>query len=400
MASGVSFSFSFFLFSTLDHKAEISHYSKKRSKFDDFFDPQEGIHYGPRQTVPLLEKPSYQYGMVGQPSSNPVTLDSPPSTVQTGQAQGFSQSTAGGQAVIGNNGGLGQASGQVGGQASAQVSGQTSGPLGNNGGLGQASGPPGAMGTDGGLGQTVTGGHGVIGNLAPVAHTGNPSLVPLIAGIGTAAAASGVYAATTSSRPSSSRPSTGTSSQALGPLVTSANPQGGYPPGLQTYVSHGYGQAHAGPSTPLNNNNNNNNGPGHTKPLHSSAAGAPSAYRHTSTKYNAADNSGSVPPALPSMGASSHQQQHQRTPFGPQVTTNSTNYEYQRYPEIGSSSSSMGDAGPSSSSSQEVPLYNEEGRPLNMPPEKAPLVHLDGALYQHPPQGNSRPRNEPPAYIE
>jgi hypothetical protein len=339
--------------------------------------------------------------MVGQPSSDPVTLESPPIVQNafgniggTGQAQGFSQSTAGGQTVI-HNGGLGQASGQVSGQASGQVSGQTSGPLGNNGGLGQASGPPGAMGTDGGLGQTVAGGHGVIGNLAPVAHAGNPSLVPLIAGIGTAAAASGVYAATTSSRPSSSRPSTGTSSQALGPLVTPANPQGCYPPGLQTHISHGYGQAHAGPSTPLNSNNKSD---GHTKPSHSGAAGVPSAYRHTTTNYNAGDNSGSVPPALPSMAASSHQQQHQRTPFGPQVT-NSTNYEYQRYPEIGSSSSSMGGADPGSSS-QEVPLYNEEGRPLNMPPEKAPLVHLDGALYQHPPEGSSRLRNEPPAYIE
>ena len=260
----------------MDHKAEILHYSKKQSKSDD------------------LESPL-------------------PPTVQTGQVQGFSQSTAGGQTVIENNGGLGQASGQ------------TSGPLGNNGGLGQASGPPGAMGADGGLGQTVTGGHGVVGNLAPVAHTGNPSLVPLIAGIGTAAAASGVYAATTSSRPSSSRPSTGTSSQSLGPLVTSANPQGD---------------------------------PGRTKPSHSSAAYAPLAYRHTWTNYNTGDNSGSVASALPLMGASS----------------------------------SMGDAGPSSS--QEVPLYNEEGRPLNMPPAKAPLVYLNDVLYQRPPEGNSRSKDE------
>ena len=326
----------------MDHKAEILHYSKK-SKSDDQF--KEGIHYGPRQTVPPVEKPSYQYGMIGQPSSNPDTLESPPPpTIQTGQVQGFSQPTAGGQTVIENNGGLGQASDQ------------TSEPLGNNGGLPQASGPPGAMGTDGVLGQTVTGSHGVVGNLAPVAHTGNPSLVPLIAGIETAAAASGVYAATTSS--SSSRPSTGTSSQALGPLVTSANPQGD---------------------------------PGHTKASHPSTAYAPLAYRHTWTNYNAGDNSGSVASALPLMGASSHQQQHQPTPFGPQET-NSTNHEYQRHPEIGSSPSSMGDPGPSSS--QEVPLYNEEGRPLNMPPEKAPLVYLNGVLYQRPSEGNSRSKNE------
>jgi hypothetical protein len=35
-----------------------------------------------------------------------------------------------------------------------------------------------------------------------------------------------------------------------------------------------------------------------------------------------------------------------------------------------------------------------------MPPEKAPLVHLDGALYQEPSGDGSRSGYEPPAYIE
>jgi len=195
------------------------------------------------------------------------------------------------------------------------------------------------------LGQTVTGGHGVVGNLLPIAHPANTSL---IAGMGTAAA---VYAAAaaTSSRPSSSRPSTASSSQALGPLVSPAKSQGGYPPGLQTL---GYGQAHAGPSSPPNS---------------------------------------SVSSVFPSVGASSHQQQQQ------QQATNSNDYEYQRYAGIGSASSSSSMGGAASSSSQEeAPLYDEQGRPLNMPPEKAPLVHLDGTLYQQPPSGS----RAPPAYIE
>lgn len=286
-----------------------------------------------------------------------------------------------GQTVIGNDGNIGQ--------ASSQASGQVSG-----GGLGQASGPPGTLGTNSGLGQTVAGGHGVIGNLPPISHTGNLSPAPLIAGIGTAVAASGVYATAASSRPSSSRPSSGSSSQALGPPVTPANPQGSYPPGLQNRnVSYGYGQAHAGTS----------DGPGQTKLSVSSTASGPSAYNRSSwigsssTNYNAGDNSGSLPPALPSMAASSHQpQHHRRTSYGP-VAPNNTNYEYQRHPEIGSSSSSMG--GGAASSSQEAPLYDEQGRPSNMPPEKAPLVHLDGSLYQQPPRGGSS-QYEPPAYIE
>lgn len=301
---------------------------------------------------PLIEKkPSYQYGMVGRPGSNPVGVEPPylPPTVQnafgnggsSGQGQGLSQSAAGGQVVIG---GLGQ------------VSGQASGPLGNVGGLAQACGPPGALGTDGGLGQTVTGGHGVVGNMLPIAHPANPSL---IAGIGTEAAASGVYAAAAAAAASSnSRPSTGSSSQALGPLVSPAKSQGGYPPGLQT---HGYGQAHSGPSSPRNS---------------------------------------SVSSVLPSMGASSHQQQQRRTSFDPQAT-NSNDYEYQRYAGIGSASSSSSSmSGVANSSSQEAPLYDEEGRPFKMPPEKAPLVHLDGTLYQQPPSGGSRSGNAPPVYIE
>lgn len=374
---------------------------QSKSDFDQFFNSDEDIRYGPRHTDRLIENPSYQYGMVGKPSSNPVSLEPlslPPAVPNafgsggSGQGQGLSQSTAGGQFAVANDGGLGQAIGQVGGQASGQVSGQASGPLANVGGLPQASGPPGALGTGGSLGQAVTGGHGVVGNLLPIAHTGNPSVVPLIAGVGNAAATSGAYAAATSARPSSSR-STESSSQALGPLVTPAKSQGGYPPGLQSW-SHGYGQGHAGPSSP---GKKRTNGPGPSKLSLSSTTSVPSAYSHTS--YNTSDNNGSVSSVLPSMGAGSQQQQqqHRRTSFGPQATNSN-----QHYGEIGSSSSSSSMGGAAGSSSQEAPVYDEQGRPLNMPPEKAPLVHLDGALYQQPSRGDSTRRsgNAPPAYIE
>lgn len=294
----------------------------------------------------------------------------------TGQAQGLPQSTVG-QAAIGNDGGLGQASGQVGGQVN--------GPLGS---LGQASGPPGALGTNGGLGQTAAGAsHGVMGNM--------PST-----GIATTTGASGLLvAATSSSRPSSSRPSTG-SSQVYGPLVTPAKSHGGYPPALQNYnASQGYGQTLAGPSAPLN-----------PKLSVTSVASTSSVYSNSSYIGNSSrnptitkDNSGSVPP-LPSMEASSRQQQqqyqqhHRRNSFGrvaQRQVTNNAGYEYSPYAEIGSSS--MGGGG---SSSQEAPIYDEEGRPLNMPSEKVPLVHLDGALYQEGPRDDARSGYEPPAYIE
>jgi len=431
--------------------AEFLHSSKKESKFGRFFNHEEDDYSGFHPTVPLLVKPSYQYGMVGQLSSNPVTLSlpdtSPPFQNIFGQAAGpqgmfgndagLSQSTTGGHAVVGNDGGQGQAIGQVFGndggqgqaigqvfgndgglgQASGQVFGndgglgQASGQVfgndgglgqaggqvfGNDGGLGQASGQgvfgndaglgqaAGPLGTDGGLGQTVSGGHGTVGNLPPIDQTiCDPSLIPLILGIGTATAATSAYATVaTSSRPSSSRPSSASSSQPLGPLVTPATPQEDYPPALQNWnANQGYGQAHAGPSGPT------------TLP-HGSRATSPSLYSHasySSTNHNADGNGGGAP-ILPSMGAAIPRNSFGRVPS--LKVTNNTDYEYHPYAEIDSSSFSTG-AGPSSQ--QQAPVYDGKGRPLNILPEKAPLVHLDGALYQQPRRGSE---TAPPVYFE
>jgi len=170
---------------------------------------------------------------------------------------------------------------------------------------------------------------------------------------------------------------------------------------LEELPIHEYREAHAGaagPSKPLNND---------TSVSISSVASTSSAYSNASWIGNSSrnrttgDNSSSIPPILPSMETSSHQQQyqqhHRRTSFGrvaSQQVTNNADYQYQPYADVGSSSMGGG------SSSQEAPVYDEQGRPSNMPSEKAPLVHLDGALYQESSGNDPRSGYEPPAYIE
>ena len=374
MASGVSIVL--FLENKIFFNHYLKYYRKKRQSKDlnGFFSRVEGrddYHHGSHRKGSLIEKPSYQYGVVGQPNSALVNAGGQNAFGNgsgTGQAQGLPQSTAD-QAAIGNGGGLGHASGQ------------SSGLLGNGGGFGQASGLSGAS-------------HGV--NMPSTAYTGDPSLIPLIQRRLTIEGASAGLLAAASSPSPSSRPSSATSSQVLGPLVTSTR---------QSWITnHGYAQAPSGPSTLRKNNNG-------SKLSISSVASTSSAYSNSSwvgdssTNPVTNDNGNNVPqPILPSMEASSsHQQQDpRRDSFGRVLTvrqvTNNADHEYRPYSGVGSSS--LGDGGVRSS--QEVPVYNEQGRPLNMPPEKAPLVHLDGALYQEPstPRDRLRSGYGPPAYIE
>ena len=208
-------------------------------------------------------------------------------------------------AAIGNDGGVSQAIGQA--QPAA---------IGNDGGLGQGIGQ-GVYGNDGGLGQAI-------GN--PSAHTGDPSVIPLLAGIGAAATASGIYAAATTRRRSStrSRPSTA-SSESIGPPVVPApaKSQVSYLP-TNWNANHEFGQAYAGPST-----------------------------------------SASV-----------------------QVTNNTD--EYDPFADM--------DASSSINFLVQAPTYDGKRRPLNMLPEKAPLLHLDGSRYQQPSTNRPRSENGPPAY--
>ena len=67
----------------------------------------------------------------------------------------------------------------------------------------------------------------------------------------------------------------------------------------------------------------------------------------------------------------------------------------------GSGSGAGGSAGPSASTATRPSVTDGKGRPLNMLGEKAPLVHLDGGLYQEPLPGQVRtPGPAPPAYME
>lgn len=382
---------------------------------------------GSHQKAPRLDKPSYKYGMVGQQSSDPFSIG-PTYTDPTvpvvsnafGNAGGSGQQAAGPQAmsqsmanarpaVIGNDGGLGQASGQGAfGNLGQSISHAQPAAIGNDGGLGQGIGQgggglgqgigqgayghggglgqgmgqatQGGFGNDGGLGQSTAGGHGIIGNPSSAAH--NPSVI--IAGIGAAAGASGVYAATSSPRSSSSRPSTA-SLQPIGPLIVPGEPQAGYLP-ANWNANHGYGQAYAGPST--SSDNNNNSGGGAVRK--SSVASTQSTYSRTS--WFAGDDN-------PGAGSSSRQQQahqyqqHPRNAFGrvPPLQVTNTSYEYPSA-EAGASSSM--------DSSAQAPSYDGKGRPLNMHPEKPPLVHLDGGAYQQPTTDRARSENEPPAYMD
>lgn len=262
------------------------------------------------------------------------------------------------QNAFGSDGGNGQVQGGIlsndAGLSYPAVGGQPQGALGRS--------PTSSYGNDGGaLGRNLSANHNTVGNLSPIAHTSDFSRIPLL----------GTAAATTPSRPSSSRPSTGSSSHApFGPLVTPAIHQGGYPPALQNWnATWNANHEYADPSTPSNIN----------------------------TPWTTSDDGngsvGGVSPILSPIGRSSsqyqHYQQHQRS----RVASNNTNYEYhQSYVEM--------DSPHPSSFSQEAPSYDEQGRPLNnIPPEKPPLVHLDGALYQQP-RASSSSGNEPPAYIE
>ncbi|KAF8163673.1 hypothetical protein B0H34DRAFT_672623 [Crassisporium funariophilum] len=306
--------------------------------------------------------------------------------------------------------------------------------------------PPGAYGNDMGLPPS---------NSTPAAHIRNPSLTPLLAGVGAAAAASGFAAGSSSSRPSSS-----SSSQPLGPAVSHAAqgqgqglppaqniPSQGYPPALQNWATNqgygpmnsqgqGYGgQGYAGTSS----SSGYAGGPGTTLSHNmSTTSTAPSTYSNPSwvgTSYNTAPGLVPVMATGIALNSQQHQQQHQQRPGHQrqpssqgqqrqqyedpfartgspvsvqeqrilQVTNAEPSSPYQPYAEA-SSSSSAG-AGPSAGSSSGAqaaasPTYptDGKGRPLNTLGEKAAMVHLDGGLYQQPPPGAAPAGAAPPAY--
>ncbi|KAF8912173.1 hypothetical protein CPB84DRAFT_760336 [Gymnopilus junonius] len=198
---------------------------KKQPRFDDIFNKDSGPHYKKRNNGTSEPKP-YTYGLVGQnPATNPI--GTPPSSPPPMQ----------------------QAVGLEGGQAIGPQSQQPS--------TSNSVGPYQSSGNEIGQQPSSTGNDvGRVPNQPPLQHLRNPSLTPLLAGVGAAAAAGGAGAALTASntRPNSSRPSSSASSQLMGPLVTPAQTQGyvpnsTYPPALQNWTNaQGYVPASTSPT--------------------------------------------------------------------------------------------------------------------------------------------------------
>ncbi|KAF8969553.1 hypothetical protein BDZ97DRAFT_2055649 [Flammula alnicola] len=419
---------------------------KKQSGFDNIFNGEDRTqnttgHY--KKRVP--ESKPYDYGMIGQQNANPINItppSSPPPTQGTfgndvGQ-QGTSGNDVGQQGNFGNN---------VGQQPPQTTQGQgPSGNFGNN--VGQQ--PP-----------QITQGQGPAP--PNVQHLRNPSLTPLLAGVAAVAGAAGAASAVNSSasRPStsgSSQPSgpqiTSANTQGQGYPPTQSS---SYPPALQNWAAanQGYGSVNpagvttnaqgfapgagsqaAGPSSSMGHN-----------PSAGSVGSIPSTYSTSSSGAAGAYNVG-VPALVPVIvGAGvrnnnrqqqqqqqQRQQQQQQQYEDPFARTGSpvslqeqrilqvTNAEpssplypptparqsyigasyYANQPVASSSSSSSAVAGPSGSSNSSQPSssgVDGKGRPLNTRGEKAPLVHLDGGLYQEPAPDAELPASPaPPAY--
>ncbi|KIM48664.1 hypothetical protein M413DRAFT_21015 [Hebeloma cylindrosporum] len=284
---------------------------------------------------------------------------------------------------------------------------------------------------------------------APPHHIRNPSLTPLLAAVGVAAVGAGAASLSTSSRPTSSRPST-SDSHPIGPMVTQTGqgvgqgyPPSSYPPALQNWgPNQGYGAANTqGGYTPqgLASGSGQASGSVPTSSLApNTSVGSTGSVPSTTSSWGAPSGAGSssgphMPPLIPIIagGVRNNRQQQYEDPFNRtgspvsiqeqrilQVTNADSSpypggsvYDPNAYYAEGSSSSSAyyaegssSGAGPSSSSaaasnSSAFAAADGKGRPLNTRGEKAPIVHLDGGLYQQPVPG-VQTGPAPPAYTE
>ncbi|PPQ74780.1 hypothetical protein CVT26_004888 [Gymnopilus dilepis] len=394
---------------------------KRQPRFDDIFNKDTGPHYKKRTNGESEPKP-YTYGLIGgqNTTSNPIGVTPPSSPPPT-------------QQNIGHDITNGQDNQGMAPQGQQPSTSNNIGPYQNGSGGNEIGHAPQSTGND----------IGRVPNQPPLQHLRNPSLTPLLAGLGVAAAAGGANAAVASgSRPNSSRPSSSASSQpsGLGPLVLPAQTPGfasasSYPPALQNWTNaQGYTPPNSSPAVsntqgyapgpsmgasqgmgPSPGGSSNSMGPGPSNQGGSSWQPGPSAGGSSSggsgTVYNP------VPPGvMPILAAagllrnSNSQETSQRrqseetygrsgspVSFQEQRVLQVTNAEpsspssrnsreiydpnfyYSGQYEAASSSSLT--AGPSGSSTSGV---DGKGRPLNLRGEKAPLVHLDGSLYQEP----------------
>lgn len=233
-------------------------------------------------------------------------------------------------------------------------------------------------------------------NQGSVHHVRNPSAVPLLVGI-TSAAAGG-----------HTRPNTGSSrasiaSDPLGPLVTHASSQqsmgyppqqfNSYPPALAAYAQQ---QGIAQPQIQLQQNLGHNTSVGSSSAT--SAAGSSSGSTFVPV------GAGLRRPASISQQSQLMHSQRYEDPFartGSPVAYQDHHLFHVRNPELGhsfvegSSSRTFGTPGLSVSGPLTSGDRDGKGRHLGTGGEKAPLVHLDGGAYEE------RSRTPaPPAYME
>jgi hypothetical protein len=350
--------------------------SKKSHRFDNLFKEEEDTnHYGPPPKTPPINP--YQYGLVGQQDTQAVGF-SPPGSPGLQHANLVNE--MGALNTVGNDSGA------------LYTNTNSSAPLGT-----------GLSGHEAQLQGGSTGNNIPYNapNQAPVHHIRNPSAVPLLVGLTSAAA--GAAAVSGHTRPNTSSSRASVASDPIGPLVTHAPPPqnigyppqqfNSYPPALAAYAQQqGLGQPQVQPQQNL----------GHNTSFGSSA-----------TFSAAGSSSGSHPTNFVPMGAGSvlrrptsisQQSQLQRyeDPFA--RTGSPIAYQDRQVLHVmntenmsveGSSSSRTFSTPGLSVSGPSMSSFDGKGRPFNLGGEKAPLVHLDGGTYEE------RSRTPaPPAYIE
>jgi hypothetical protein len=250
-------------------------------------------------------------------------------------------------------------------------------------------------------------------------HVRTPSLAPLLAGLGAAAAgsAAGATAQASSSRPSSSgRPSTGGSTYPLLPQGQQQQSQG-FPP-------QGYGGQPGLNAYPPSSNQSYGGSQGYYGSDHGHHYGGGSASGHSTNPSTGSWNSGPVVqpqtniiPVMAGGNRQSYIDPEQRTgsPVSIQehrvlqVINPDNSYTFSSGGGAssavagGSSSSAAAAAFAAGSPSPPPGTVDGKGRPIRLGGEKAPLVHLDGGLYEEPLVqigGPSSSSNDPapPAY--
>jgi len=260
----------------------------------------------------------------------------------------------------------------------------------------------------------------------PAPHHRNPSLVPLLGVVGASAAVAGTLASSSQPASSDSRPLNPMGTQAAQGLTGQAQgyPPTSYPPALQNYqgASQPYGAAA--------NTQGGYNAQGFASASGQATGSVPtsslvpnpsmgSATSNTTSSWGGSSTGPYQPPIIPIIGgpARNNQQQQYEDPYnrtGSPVSiheqrilqlANPETSSYHRgsvydpnayYMEAGTSSS----AGPSSVSGSSSAPRDGKGRPLVLVGEKAPIVHLDGGVYEQQPEPVAvvQTGSAPPAY--